>query len=54
MSQIIKVEGRVISGEEIQTISARELHHFLEVATRFNGWIGARMSITGLSKIRIL
>lgn len=36
------VKGQ-IGGGSIQTVNARELHAFLEVATRFNDWITARI-----------
>lgn len=35
-------EGR-IGGNLVQTVSARELHAFLKVVTRFNDWITARI-----------
>ena len=30
-----------------QTVNARELHAFLEVQTRFNGWIATRINEYG-------
>lgn len=39
MNELIKVENRA----GIETVNARELHKFLEVASRFNDWIKARI-----------
>ena len=47
MNELIKVESRSIGGESIQTINARELHQFLNIATRFNDWIGSRIEQYG-------
>ncbi|PTQ80729.1 phage anti-repressor protein [Nitrosospira multiformis] len=47
MNELIKVESRSIGGKSIQTINARELHQFLNVATRFNDWIGSRIEQYG-------
>ncbi|MFC4624233.1 antA/AntB antirepressor family protein [Daeguia caeni] len=43
------VKGQ-IGGSSIQTVNARELHAFLEVSTRFNDWITARIRDFGFAE----
>ena len=43
MNELIKVEKR----DGIETCNARELHEFLEVASRFNDWIKSRVEKYG-------
>lgn len=43
MNQIIAIQTSNIGMEARETVNARELHEFLEVATRFNDWIVARI-----------
>lgn len=47
MNELIKVEGRNIGDGLVQTINARDLYQFLEVATRFNDWITSRIDQYG-------
>lgn len=41
-----------IGRDNIQTVNARDLHEFLEVATRFNDWIVARIKEYGFAENR--
>ena len=43
MNELISLTQSAINGELQQTVNARELHAFLEVQTRFNDWIAARI-----------
>ena len=43
MNELISLTQSAINGELQQTVNARELHAFLEVQTRFNGWISTRI-----------
>lgn len=43
MTNLIKISNNKISNFEVQTVSARELHDFLEVKSRFNDWINNRI-----------
>ena len=43
MANLIKISNNKISNFEVQTVSARELHDFLEVKSRFNDWINNRI-----------
>jgi anti-repressor protein len=47
MNEIVPIANRAISGQSVQTADARELHAFLEVKTRFNDWIAARIVAYG-------
>lgn len=47
MNELIRIEVSAIAGEPAQTCNARDLHQFLEVATRFNDWIAARINEYG-------
>ena len=47
MNELIKLNQSAINGELQQTVNARELHAFLEVRTRFNDWIAARINEYG-------
>ena len=44
MNELISLTQSAINGELQQTVNARELHAFLEVQTRFNDWIAARIN----------
>ncbi|UOO89536.1 phage antirepressor KilAC domain-containing protein [Vitreoscilla massiliensis] len=43
MNELFSLVNSTLNGEAIQTVSARELHEFLEVKSRFNDWIGNRI-----------
>ena len=43
MNELITLQPQTINGNAVETVSARELHAFLEVQTRFNDWIAARI-----------
>jgi phage anti-repressor protein len=43
-TSLIPIYAGEISGAPTQVVNARELHKFLEVETRFNGWISARIN----------
>ena len=43
MTQLIPLQPQTINGNAVETVSARELHSFLEVATRYNDWITKRV-----------
>ena len=47
MNELISLTQSAINGELQQTVNARELHAFLEVRTRFNGWIATRINEYG-------
>ena len=47
MNELIKINSTSIDNELVQTVNARELHAFLEVQTRFNDWIAARINEYG-------
>lgn len=44
MNELIKLHLQTMNSNTIDTVSARELHTFLEVQTRFNDWISTRIS----------
>lgn len=44
MTDLIPITRRELGGVTIPTCDARELHRFLEVATRFNDWVAARIN----------
>lgn len=44
MNELISLTQSAINGELQQTVSARELHAFLEVSPRYNDWIRNRIS----------
>ena len=44
MQELIPLHSQTIDGNAVETVSARELHAFLEVQTRFNDWIRNRIS----------
>lgn len=44
MNELIKLQPQTINGNAVETVSARELHTFLEVQTRFNDWVSTRIS----------
>ena len=43
MNELIPLQPQTINGNAVETVSARELHSFLEVATRYNDWITKRV-----------
>ena len=43
MNQLIPLQPQTINGNAVETVSARTLHEFLGVATRFNDWISTRI-----------
>ena len=43
MQELIPLHSQTIDGNAVETVSARELHTFLEVQTRFNDWIKNRI-----------
>ena len=44
MDELIPLHLQTIDGNAVETVSARELHTFLEAQTRFNDWIVARIT----------
>ncbi|AXP39466.1 antA/AntB antirepressor family protein [Haemophilus influenzae] len=47
MTNLIPISNNHISGNEVKTVNARELHLFLDVSTRFSDWIQRRISEYG-------
>ena len=47
MNELIKLHIQTMNSNTVDTVSARELHTFLEVQTRFNDWIAARINEYG-------
>ena len=47
MNELIKLNKAEINNESVQTVSARELHMFLEVGKDFSTWIKARLKTLG-------
>lgn len=43
MNELIKIEGRPVGTEVVQTVAARELHEYLGVAKDFTSWIKAQL-----------
>jgi len=50
MQALISIKQSVIGSTTIQTVNARDLHGFLEVPTRFNDWIVARIEEYGFTE----
>ena len=44
MNELIKLQPQTINGNAVETVSARELHEFLEVQTAFKDWIARRIA----------
>ena len=44
MNELIPLHQQTINSEMVQTVSARELHEFLEVQTAFKDWIARRIA----------
>ena len=44
MNELIKLQPQTINGNAVETVSARELHTFLEVGRDFSTWIKDRIS----------
>lgn len=44
MNHLIRVTNRKVGAESVPTVSARELHSFLEVGKDFSSWIQARIA----------
>ncbi len=51
-TSLIPISQSTINGETKQTVNAGELHEFLEVKTRFNGWITSRIKDFGFEEGR--
>ena len=47
MNELIKIESKEIDNELVQTVSARDLHTFLEVGKDFSTWIKNRLDTLG-------
>ena len=47
MNELIKLNETKINNELVQTVSARELHTFLEVGKDFSTWIKDRLKTLG-------
>jgi phage anti-repressor protein len=43
MNELIPISPRQISGAQIETVSARDLHSFLEIGKDFSSWIKAQI-----------
>lgn len=43
MDQLIKLNETTLGGKEVNTVSARELHNFLESKRQFSDWIKAKI-----------
>ena len=43
MTQLIPLHSQTIDGNAVETVSARELHEFLEVSTAFKDWVSRRI-----------
>lgn len=39
MNELIRINNKIVNKEEQQTVSARDLHKFLEITRRFDKWI---------------
>lgn len=50
MNQIIKLHARLVSGSPKETVSARELHAFLEVGRDFTTWLRDRIETYGFTE----
>jgi anti-repressor protein len=51
MNELIKIEARAISGAALaQTVNARDLHAFLEVASAFKDWIARKIADYGFDE----
>lgn len=50
MNQIIKLHARLVSGSPKETVSARELHAFLEVGRDFTTWLRDRIETYGFAE----
>lgn len=50
VSQIIPIAERTVGGDAIQTVSARDLHTFLEVGKQFGNWIADRIQQYGFQQ----
>jgi len=46
-AELIKIDTIVIGDEEVNSISTRELHEFLEVKTLYASWIKRRLKQLG-------
>lgn len=47
MNELIAITENSISGQQVQTVNARELHEFLDVGKRFTTWIQDRIEQYG-------
>lgn len=50
MNELIKINENQISDETVDTVSARELHEFLGVGTRYNDWFSRRTKDYGFTE----
>lgn len=50
MNQIIKLHARLVAGSPRETVSARELHGFLEVGRDFTTWLRDRVETYGFAE----
>ena len=44
MQELIPLQLQTINGNTVETVSARELHAFLEVGRDFTNWVKGRIS----------
>ena len=44
MTELIKLQPQTINGNAVETVSARELHSFLESKQDFSTWIKSRIA----------
>ena len=47
MNELIKLQPQTINGNAVETVSARELHVFLESRRKFANWIKSRIADFG-------
>lgn len=50
MKEIIKITTNTIGSDLVETVNARDLHNFLEVATRYNDWFSSRVKDFGFAE----
>ena len=53
MNELIPLQPQTINGNAVETVSARELHAFLESKQDFSTWIKNRIETVSPSKKRI-
>ena len=47
MNELIKLQSQTINGTTVETVSARELHSFVESRQEFSSWIKNRIEKYG-------